>query len=85
MAQWLTAFYALPEDGSSVPNTSIRQLPTKCKASSRKPIASLPFIGTALNCVHVHTHTHTHRHTHTDTHTQTHRHTHTDTHTQIST
>ena len=48
MAQWLTAFDTLPEDGRSVPNTSIRQLPTKCKASSRKPIASLPFIGTAL-------------------------------------
>ena len=67
MTQWLTAFDALPEDRSSVPNTSIRQLPTKCKASSRKPIASLPSLCTALNCVHLcvcvcvcaHTHTHT--------------------------
>ena len=57
MTQWLTAIYALPEDGSSVPNTPIRQLPTKCKASSRKPTASLPFMGTALHCVHTHTHT----------------------------
>ena len=48
MAQWLTAFDALPEDRSSVPNTPIRQLPTKCKASSRKPILSLPSMGTAL-------------------------------------
>ena len=83
MAQWLTAFDALPEDGSSVPNTPIRQLPTKCKASSRKPTTSLPSMGTALNCMHVYMHTHTHTHTQRDTHTHTN--THTETHIQRNT
>ena len=72
MAQWLIAFDALTEDGSSVPNTPIRQLPTKCKASSRKPTNSLPSMGTALNCVHLHTHTHTHTQTHTHAHKSLH-------------
>ena len=70
MAQWLTAFDTLPEDGD--------QFPTPPSGSSQPSVRPAPgnqsplYLSLALHSIAC---MYTHTHTHTDTHTQTHTHT----------